>query len=493
MIEIILKENGRIEPDGYFDIGSPVENLDKEFRFTYPDEYKEYNKYIICCHQTGKTFLLPINDDKFVVSTVLTSLKGLWYLYPVFSLNEVVITEGQVDLSTLENVHTKVWHEIVARVYNTEYDAEGIQSFEEDENVKIFYDKIVAMINNGGTSGGVSSWNDLEDKPFGDETFEKVILGESNFLIPYNLYQDFHIESFPTDLTESPLVDGEKYIVTFNGVEQEAVCVSTLNGTEKQYMFPILCEEEGYGEPLEYDGKIFNVAVGYVVKGDSVSLMIQVEHDSNSDIPVTLGIKQIQGNVKQLDEKYIPNTIARVEDIPTGSVSEEDVANAIKNYMEENPVSGGMSVTYNEEKEAIVFSGSTGGESGSGGSSCDFYEIGLTDEPAQIEVFSGKSYKKVELNMSAKATTSEAMVITFNDKAVSVPSIPNTYYIPITFSVFVREWVSANVQNAHYILNNASNLTANINHSSIESLKLTMTTATNTFAKGCYITVIGYK
>lgn len=160
---------------------------------------------------------------------------------------------------------------------------------------------------------------------------------------------------------------------------------------------------------------------------------------------------KINDNIYEIVDEKARNRIADLEENGVGgTVSEEDVRNAIETYMTENPIeipseyvteteleeamanvptgSGGMSVSYDEEQEAIVFSGSTGGESGSGSSGDTWEEITtieLTEDTDVIEISQDKngnsfSLKKVYIIFnpvynSEKVTSSSFRIHYYNN------------------------------------------------------------------------------
>lgn len=408
MIEITLNENGSVSNREIF-IGFTGENLDKTLHFTYPEKYQSYHKYILVNHSVDDTFgVLPINDDKFVVSTFLTSKKYGWELQVMFTEDELDLSAETVDLSPKEGKHQKLFKKIWCGIDRGLYSGEAINAFEEDENVKIFYDKIVAMINNGGTSGGVSSWNDLTDKPFYEDEVIKTIIGETTYVIPYSMNSGLYEKTFDTDLTEYPFNEGEKYIVVINGTEYESTCL------QDSGVFGFMVSYSGNIATDVYD-EDFIFFIMYMP--NSIQIMLGyhfAKQFEQKDANIRIEIKQRTGEVKCLDEKFIPSSIARKSDLDGISVSEEDIANAVDKYLEENPVSmqsltftgaveetydgseaktidipmgGGMSVSYDEEKEAIIFSGSTGGESSSSDKRLTLIaEVTTTEDLKSIEI-----------------------------------------------------------------------------------------------------------
>ena len=67
---------------------------------------------------------------------------------------------------------------------------------------------------NSGSGGGASSWNDLKDKPFGEEVTECYIIPETSLR-----FED-ETSCFEVQL-DGMLVDGETYIVVINGTEYQ--------------------------------------------------------------------------------------------------------------------------------------------------------------------------------------------------------------------------------------------------------------------------------
>lgn len=164
MIEITLNENGSVSNREIF-IGFTGENLDKTLHFTYPEKYQSYHKYILVNHSVDGTFgVLPINDDKFVVSTYLTSKKYGWELQVMFTEDELDLSAETVDLSPKEGKHQKLFKKIWCGIDRGLYSGEAINVFEQDENVQLFYEKVlkVASENGGGTAAALTVSETLE-------------------------------------------------------------------------------------------------------------------------------------------------------------------------------------------------------------------------------------------------------------------------------------------------------------------------------------------
>lgn len=81
--------------------------------------------------------------------------------------------------------------------------------------------KYASFMGGGGTGGGVSSWNDLTDKPFGDMV---EVFPETAFQYVENLGAFVSPNAFP-------LVVGYDYVVRWNGVDYPCTAInSTFNG-----------------------------------------------------------------------------------------------------------------------------------------------------------------------------------------------------------------------------------------------------------------------
>jgi hypothetical protein len=97
---------------------------------------------------------------------------------------------------------------------------------------------------------------------------------------------------------------GNVYMVTFDGIAYE-------------------CEAKDTGDDSLYLGN-YNIAAGFgYVEGDDPPFAVVQWNDSTWEIDcppaasssVTVGIQERVENIHKLDEKYIPDTIARVSDI----------------------------------------------------------------------------------------------------------------------------------------------------------------------------------
>ena len=148
----------------------------------------------------------------------------------------------------------------------------------------------------GGGGGGVTSWNDLTDRPFYEEEGLIVtILEECEITIPeHSIFAELPItHSFE---------DGETYIVTFQGVEYNCVarwrsdnrCLLIGNGA-------ILDEDGGNGEPFLID-----------VYDDNEGLYTEAFLNISEEGPTTrnIEIKHKNITIHHLDKRYLPESVA---------------------------------------------------------------------------------------------------------------------------------------------------------------------------------------
>lgn len=133
--------------------------------------------------------------------------------------------------------------------------------------------------------GGVSSWNDLTDKPFGEETTVKEVLAECQPVYS----EDMDGMSIFTEEREIDLTVGAEYIVNWNGVDYVCVAKETADGDV--YL--------GNGMAFTGDdsGEPFMVAVV-----PSIGLQF-IDFDGSTTL--TISIRQETKTIKTIDPKYI--------------------------------------------------------------------------------------------------------------------------------------------------------------------------------------------
>lgn len=129
-----------------------------------------------------------------------------------------------------------------------------------------------------GSGGGVTSWNDLEDRPFYEELVDAVLLDETEF------------ETEGASAANYPMTAGTTYTVTFNGVEYQCVAVE-VEGIVAVGNLGALGIEGGSDEP-------FLVAYS---KEDNAFAFAGFGSDTN-----TIKLSGQAYEVHKLDPKFLP-------------------------------------------------------------------------------------------------------------------------------------------------------------------------------------------
>lgn len=142
---------------------------------------------------------------------------------------------------------------------------------------------------------GVSSWNELTDKPFYDKVAEVELVPEQELeLIP----NDTSVDLYQLELTPAPfaLTEGETYRAVLDGSEYELIC--TTDESSRQVLSHTVTDENTtvtwfviqYSAPEVSD-----------VDGGAVTLAI-----SSSEAKHTVALYHKTTSVKTLDAKFIP-------------------------------------------------------------------------------------------------------------------------------------------------------------------------------------------
>lgn len=138
-----------------------------------------------------------------------------------------------------------------------------------------------------GGSSGVSSWNDLTDKPFYEESREVEILPEQSIPVPA-------IQVSPAPFV---LVEGETYRVVLNGVEHRLVCE---NSGGYLALNNLVQDENG-----EYLDDSFSIAYIPNELTDTGKDMVVCEIRVSGDT-ATAAIYHMHTVLQQIDPKYLP-------------------------------------------------------------------------------------------------------------------------------------------------------------------------------------------
>lgn len=189
---------------------------------------------------------------------------------------------------------------------------------------------------------GVKSWNDLEDKPFCDETETIVYLAtttlEASDFEESNEYRYQNAKYHYTGLFDTNTIEvGKTYIVNWDGVEYETQCKQWEYSNYLGMRYDDYNDGESYSEyPFGFRLVRTNVSA---LKSNTINVVMAKEAGSH-----TFSIYEKFEEIHKLDEKFIPDTIAKTEDL-----SEIDVLKMNK----ENP-SGTGSFSMNRKAGSTV-------------------------------------------------------------------------------------------------------------------------------------------
>lgn len=140
------------------------------------------------------------------------------------------------------------------------------------------------------SAGGASSWNDLTDRPFGETEVRTVLIPEATADFTSNQYS---LGNTGKDFRKATLV-------VFDGVEYDVSNAIGPNGCGNSDIM-LNC-----GVPNDMPFAFYQMAAG---------MMQQVRVSSDNLGTHTFAMYQVEKSLVQIEEKYIPDTIARVSDI----------------------------------------------------------------------------------------------------------------------------------------------------------------------------------
>lgn len=183
-------------------------------------------------------------------------------------------------------------------------------------------------------AGGVSSWNDLTDKPFGVKTEMVEILPKTTkvatdvevgcYVTPFS-YSDTKLEELDGGFREQPvLLEGVRYKVVLDGIEyittartDEALGTTVIGGE-----YDII--GEGENTVIAFKDMPFLICSGWNI---SNYLGLYTPRGVARDLPdFTLAIYEEQEIIKKIDPKFLPDSMGTVV------VLTEDDTNYTCNY-----------------------------------------------------------------------------------------------------------------------------------------------------------------
>lgn len=146
MIYISIDVNGAPSPKE-IKIGNQWENLDETIQFSFPESFSQLHKYAVACTYRKDTKerisrIFPLTDGRLVISSLITSLPGLWNIYTFCKSSEVDLDAKSIDLRAKEGEHISISDAITARVNANNIDIDSIKNVDMDPNIKIVYDDL---------------------------------------------------------------------------------------------------------------------------------------------------------------------------------------------------------------------------------------------------------------------------------------------------------------------------------------------------------------
>lgn len=158
--------------------------------------------------------------------------------------------------------------------------------------------------------GFSGSWNDLEDKPFYETYSETEIVPETTVNIVGTPMSNFITYRSEQKVCSAELIEGETYFVEWDGTTYECVATNVDSDREMVIEGGVIIGNRTYMSV--YSGGVLS-EVPFLIDTEGYVCTERGEEEVSSH---TIRVYQTVGTIVQLDEKYIPDTIARTADIP---------------------------------------------------------------------------------------------------------------------------------------------------------------------------------
>lgn len=153
------------------------------------------------------------------------------------------------------------------------------------------------------TSDGVSSWNDLTDKPFGDDCVIKE-KGEEIFSISYDFVAGDHGEIFYSEDSVLEITEGETYFVDYDGTTYECIAYLANAGSDDEPNYlPVIGN-------IEIVGMSGGNAEPFFIGISDINTFVYVQTEGTHDIVLYASVDGV--GLKKLDKKYLPDDIGGV-------------------------------------------------------------------------------------------------------------------------------------------------------------------------------------
>lgn len=151
MINILIDKSGKTSKENIF-LGNQHENLDETLHFLFPQEYKDYYKYITYSYSNNNqrvTGISPLVDDNFIVTSKITKCAGVWELNLICKTSPVDLNDKVIDLTenNSSKEHIFISNTINACVSGNSIDIESFNNVAIDENIANLYDSILSLKN----------------------------------------------------------------------------------------------------------------------------------------------------------------------------------------------------------------------------------------------------------------------------------------------------------------------------------------------------------
>lgn len=165
---------------------------------------------------------------------------------------------------------------------------------------------------------GTTSWNDLTDKPFYSGVITgEYILNKTAITTTYDAMGECYSANYDNHLPAGALVAGDTYVVGFEG---------------KNYVSVAFNDNEGGGYVCVGNMGLSNWKSSHENTGEPFCIMVHTSEmwaifHTEAEGMYTFSIAKATETIKPLDEKYIPDTIARTSELAeaVSQLSEEKV------------------------------------------------------------------------------------------------------------------------------------------------------------------------
>lgn len=169
---------------------------------------------------------------------------------------------------------------------------------------------LLATKQDKGESVGVSSWNDLTDKPFGEEYVTETVFTRDP-LTGFEYNSVYSCYFCPIPLTPFILEDGETYRIVWDGTTYESTALTAnVSGTT------FVCVGNGIVIGGPNTGEPF--AIGYNTANGWMNFFALTAGESH-----TVGIYRDSTVVKTIDPKFLPESGSASNGLPAATTEDE--------------------------------------------------------------------------------------------------------------------------------------------------------------------------